>query len=94
MSWGNTSDNPSRATETHELSRTHKEKLIIVQTLIHPSSCPPQIVILIFGCAEVLMGFQLAQVEDEPTSYAIYIPFWQGALVHNFRPHALVFKMT
>ncbi|XP_071313629.1 membrane-spanning 4-domains subfamily A member 15-like [Trachinotus anak] len=37
------------------------------------------IVILIFGCAELLMGFQLAS-ENVSTSYGIYIPFWQGAL--------------
>ncbi|XP_039668484.1 membrane-spanning 4-domains subfamily A member 4D-like isoform X2 [Perca fluviatilis] len=37
------------------------------------------IVILIFGCAELLMGFQLSK-ENEPTSFAIYIPFWQGVL--------------
>lgn len=38
------------------------------------------IVIMIFGCAEVLMGFQLAQVSDRMSSHGIYIPFWQGAL--------------
>ncbi|XP_075959753.1 uncharacterized protein LOC142962949 [Anarhichas minor] len=37
------------------------------------------IVILIFGCAEILMGFVLSQ-EGHDTSYQIYIPFWQGAL--------------
>ncbi|XP_068570771.1 membrane-spanning 4-domains subfamily A member 15-like [Cebidichthys violaceus] len=37
------------------------------------------IVILIFGCAEILMGFVLAQ-EKAHTSYKFYIPFWQGAL--------------
>lgn len=37
------------------------------------------IVILIFGCAELLMGFQLAG-ETAQTSYGIYVPFWQGAL--------------
>ncbi|KAK9518029.1 hypothetical protein VZT92_023357 [Zoarces viviparus] len=37
------------------------------------------IVILIFGCAEILMGFVLSQ-EVDYTSYQIYIPFWQGAL--------------
>lgn len=37
------------------------------------------IVIVIFGCAELLMGFQLAS-ETAPTSYGIYVPFWQGAL--------------
>ncbi|TDH07720.1 hypothetical protein EPR50_G00108460 [Perca flavescens] len=37
------------------------------------------IVILIFGCAELLMGFQLSK-ENEHTSFAIYIPFWQGVL--------------
>lgn len=36
------------------------------------------IVILMFGCAEVLMGFQLAG--ETETSLEIYIPFWQGAL--------------
>ncbi|XP_056143686.1 membrane-spanning 4-domains subfamily A member 15 isoform X2 [Lampris incognitus] len=37
------------------------------------------IVILFFGCAEVLMGFVLARVEYETSNY-IYVPFWQGAL--------------
>lgn len=37
------------------------------------------IVIVIFGCAEFLMGFLLVQ-ETEITSSGIYIPFWQGAL--------------
>lgn len=37
------------------------------------------IVILIFGCAELLMGFQLA-AEPEKTSNFLYVPFWQGAL--------------
>ncbi|XP_078116837.1 uncharacterized protein LOC144524445 [Sander vitreus] len=37
------------------------------------------IVILIFGCAELLMGFQLSK-EIVQTSCAIYIPFWQGVL--------------
>ncbi|XP_060935335.1 uncharacterized protein LOC133011588 isoform X2 [Limanda limanda] len=37
------------------------------------------IVILIFGCAELLMGFHLAS-ETVQNSCAIYIPFWQGIL--------------
>ncbi|XP_070818984.1 membrane-spanning 4-domains subfamily A member 4A-like [Chaetodon trifascialis] len=37
------------------------------------------IVIVIFGCAELLMGFNLA-TENTDTSYGIYIPFWQGLL--------------
>ncbi|XP_041653372.1 membrane-spanning 4-domains subfamily A member 4D-like [Cheilinus undulatus] len=37
------------------------------------------IVILIFGCAEILMGFHLAS-EDLTNSFKIYIPFWQGIL--------------
>ncbi|XP_041800410.1 uncharacterized protein LOC121611784 [Chelmon rostratus] len=37
------------------------------------------IVIVIFGCAELLMGFNLA-TESTVTSYNIYIPFWQGLL--------------
>ncbi|XP_076595358.1 uncharacterized protein LOC143325875 [Chaetodon auriga] len=37
------------------------------------------IVIVIFGCAELLMGFNLA-TENTVTSYGIYIPFWQGLL--------------
>ncbi|XP_073343201.1 uncharacterized protein [Pagrus major] len=37
------------------------------------------IVIVIFGCAEVLMGFSLAG-ESVNTSAHIYIPFWQGIL--------------
>lgn len=53
-----------------------------VDTDIHPSSSPSQIVILIFGCAELLMGFQLAGQTKE-SSNEICIPFWQGALVHN-----------
>ncbi|XP_044061323.1 uncharacterized protein LOC122880353 isoform X2 [Siniperca chuatsi] len=35
------------------------------------------IVILIFGCAELLMGFQLA---SESVHTACQIPFWQGVL--------------
>ncbi|XP_054453879.1 membrane-spanning 4-domains subfamily A member 4D-like isoform X2 [Anoplopoma fimbria] len=38
------------------------------------------IAILIFGCAEILMGFLLAK-SSEYTSYVIYTPFWQGALL-------------
>lgn len=53
--------------------------------LVSPaSSSPYQIVILICGCAELLMGFQLAS-ESVQTSCEIYIPFWQGFLVHNIR---------
>uniref|UniRef100_UPI0037E984A5 uncharacterized protein n=1 Tax=Semicossyphus pulcher TaxID=241346 RepID=UPI0037E984A5 len=37
------------------------------------------IVIVIFGCAEVLMGFQLTS-ESVINSSRIYIPFWQGFL--------------
>ncbi|XP_041645981.1 membrane-spanning 4-domains subfamily A member 4D-like [Cheilinus undulatus] len=37
------------------------------------------IVLVIFGCAEILMGFHLGS-EDAPTSQSIYIPFWQGFL--------------
>ncbi|XP_070693240.1 uncharacterized protein [Pempheris klunzingeri] len=37
------------------------------------------IVLIIFGCAEVLMGFHLTS-ENLTTSTAIYIPFWQGIL--------------
>ncbi|XP_034037460.1 uncharacterized protein LOC117520256 [Thalassophryne amazonica] len=37
------------------------------------------IVILIFGCAELLMGFKLAS-ETLQNSCTIFIPFWQGAL--------------
>nr|XP_020480101.1 uncharacterized protein LOC109974308 [Monopterus albus] len=37
------------------------------------------IVILIFGCIEILMGFQLAR-ENERTSTFAYVPFWQGIL--------------
>ncbi|XP_034399230.1 uncharacterized protein LOC117737394 [Cyclopterus lumpus] len=37
------------------------------------------IVILIFGSAEVLMGFVLTR-ESDPNSHTFYIPFWQGAL--------------
>ncbi|XP_062250353.1 uncharacterized protein LOC133959252 [Platichthys flesus] len=37
------------------------------------------IVVLICGCAELLMGFQLAS-ESVQNSCAIYIPFWQGIL--------------
>ncbi|XP_054453880.1 membrane-spanning 4-domains subfamily A member 4D-like [Anoplopoma fimbria] len=38
------------------------------------------IAILIFGCAEILMGFVLAKSSNY-TSYVIYTPFWQGALL-------------
>ncbi|KAK2849187.1 hypothetical protein Q5P01_009021 [Channa striata] len=37
------------------------------------------IVIVMFGCAEVLMGFQLVG-EKATTSNGLYVPFWQGAL--------------
>ncbi|KAM9375787.1 uncharacterized protein KZ484_008315 isoform 1-T2 [Pholidichthys leucotaenia] len=37
------------------------------------------IVILIFGCAELLMGFHLSP-EDFFTSNSMFIPFWQGIL--------------
>ncbi|CAJ1058416.1 membrane-spanning 4-domains subfamily A member 4D-like [Xyrichtys novacula] len=37
------------------------------------------IVIVILGCAELLMGFQLAS-ETIHNSNKIYIPFWQGVL--------------
>ncbi|XP_029918372.1 membrane-spanning 4-domains subfamily A member 4D-like [Myripristis murdjan] len=37
------------------------------------------IVVLIFGCAELLMGFQMAKDKLE-NSTKIYVPFWQGAL--------------
>ncbi|XP_027134935.1 uncharacterized protein LOC113744006 [Larimichthys crocea] len=35
--------------------------------------------IVIFGCAEFLMGFFLA-IENVMTSYKIFIPYWQGLL--------------
>ncbi|XP_029965646.1 uncharacterized protein LOC115401536 [Salarias fasciatus] len=38
------------------------------------------IVILIFGCAELLMGFQLAYAGRSMSSNAIYGPFWEGTL--------------
>ncbi|XP_030001907.1 uncharacterized protein LOC115427471 [Sphaeramia orbicularis] len=39
------------------------------------------IVVLIFGCAEILMGFQLHMASERTrTSLQIYIPFWQGVL--------------
>ncbi|KAE8285991.1 hypothetical protein D5F01_LYC15671 [Larimichthys crocea] len=37
------------------------------------------IAIVIFGCAEFLMGFHLAG-ENVITSYKIYTPYWQGLL--------------
>lgn len=37
------------------------------------------IAVVIFGCAELLMGFNL-RVEGTTTSCDIYVPFWQGAL--------------
>ncbi|XP_049898143.1 uncharacterized protein LOC126388858 [Epinephelus moara] len=37
------------------------------------------IVMLVFGCAELLMGFPLAK-QGVRTSWTIYIPLWQGAL--------------
>lgn len=37
------------------------------------------IVLLIFGCAELLMGFQLAS-DKVISSHDIYCPFWEGAL--------------
>ncbi|XP_034545234.1 membrane-spanning 4-domains subfamily A member 4D-like [Notolabrus celidotus] len=37
------------------------------------------VVIVIFGCAELLVGFQLSS-EVIRNSSMIYIPFWQGAL--------------
>uniref|UniRef100_A0A8C6UFI7 Uncharacterized protein n=1 Tax=Neogobius melanostomus TaxID=47308 RepID=A0A8C6UFI7_9GOBI len=38
------------------------------------------VVILIFGCAELIMGFLLAGDSVNITSCYLYIPFWQGAL--------------
>ncbi|MED6247842.1 hypothetical protein ATANTOWER_019047 [Ataeniobius toweri] len=38
------------------------------------------IVILMFGCAEVLMGIVLAS-DSMNSSFKLYIPFWQGSLV-------------
>ncbi|KAJ4945879.1 hypothetical protein JOQ06_023557 [Pogonophryne albipinna] len=38
------------------------------------------IAILIFGCAEVMMGFTLSGERDEFTSFGIYTSFWQGTL--------------
>lgn len=49
--------------------------------LIYPSFYS-QIVVVIFGCAEFLMGCQLS-TEVVGTSFSIYIPLWQGLLVHN-----------
>lgn len=37
------------------------------------------IVILIFGCAELFMGFQMT-ADPEKTSNYLYVPFWQGVL--------------
>lgn len=37
------------------------------------------IAVVIFGCAELLMGFNL-RGEETTTSYDIYAPLWQGAL--------------
>ncbi|XP_059202725.1 uncharacterized protein LOC131982158 [Centropristis striata] len=37
------------------------------------------IAIVMFGCAEILMGFNLKQ-EEWITSCVLFIPFWQGAL--------------
>lgn len=42
---------------------------------------PEQIVILILGCTELLMGFQQADGYRRRTSRFIYVPFWQGTLV-------------
>ncbi|XP_034086881.1 uncharacterized protein LOC117555921 isoform X2 [Gymnodraco acuticeps] len=38
------------------------------------------IAILIFGCAEVMMGFTLSGERDAFTSFGIYTSFWQGTL--------------
>ncbi|XP_041847037.1 uncharacterized protein LOC121643608 [Melanotaenia boesemani] len=37
------------------------------------------IVVLMFGCAELMMGFLFAG-DNTDTSYKIYVPFWLGAL--------------
>ncbi|XP_015251877.1 PREDICTED: uncharacterized protein LOC107098620 isoform X2 [Cyprinodon variegatus] len=37
------------------------------------------IVVLMFGCAEVVMGFVMAGA-DLQTSFSLYIPFWQGTM--------------
>lgn len=47
---------------------------------MHPSSSPSQIVIGIFGIAELMMGLHLSS-ETLATSCGIYIPYWQGLLV-------------
>lgn len=42
-----------------------------------------QIVILMFGCAEIVMGCAMAGTTME-TSFKMYTPFWQGTLVCMF----------
>ncbi|CAL8355112.1 unnamed protein product [Merluccius merluccius] len=67
-------------TQTPGAERGHQESVNIVLNSSKPLHRFVQgetrslaIVILIFGCTEILMGFQLSNV-------AFYIPFWQGAL--------------
>lgn len=74
----------SHSNDSHMIYDVHKSssKLSAVGVVIHPSSSPSQIVMLVFGCAELLMGFPLAK-QGVRTSWAIYIPLWQGALVRN-----------
>lgn len=57
--------------------RTHK---LLSCILIYSSYSSCQIAAMIFGCAELLMGFNLRQ-QDIPTSFQLYVPFWQGVLV-------------
>lgn len=69
----------------YELGCSSKEQLqsVILLSVLNSISLS-QIVILICGCAEVLMGFVLTQEEDHTSLlHVVYIPFWQGALVHN-----------
>lgn len=51
---------------------------------MYPLSSPFQIVFLFLGCAEFLMGGQLAG-EILPTSFKIYVPLWQGLLVSDIQ---------
>lgn len=76
------SDSRARSTEVGDQGACRRE-LLSTKPLHRFVQREPKsfgIVILIFGCAELLMGFQLAGDPVKITSCYLYIPFWQGIL--------------
>lgn len=76
------SESPARSTEQGDQGASRRE-LLSTKPLHRFVQREPKtfgIVVLIFGCAELLMGFQLAGDPVKTTSCYLYIPFWQGIL--------------